>query len=187
MLAFNRELLIGKGILYPSAGSNDNISREELAQFIRAAYSSNSASSLIKVNEILAELSREIDNYKPAIVILSSEIFQGINPSLFFSYFPASPLRVTLSQRRVDYFYESLVSQDAKVGILRTYPCFETSHYAEIIDPSHELNHWLKYLPIDNKTCAAFNKIHPFFRWKRQLTTLTYFKAKCSSFGWCNG
>ncbi len=63
------------------------------------------------------------------MVILSSEVFQGQNLRPILEYFPKASVEVVLFVRRYDRFFESLVAQDAKVGVLIDIPSFTGGHY----------------------------------------------------------
>lgn len=143
-LAGQGDLLWRLGILYPKAGSL-NGGHHPVAGSLAASppgwtgAAQDFPSYVRQIRDEAAEAGAET-------VLLSSEAFQGKDVTRFAAEIPGLQIEVILGVRRYDRFYESLVAQDIKVGVLATIPDFTAGFYNLVLAHAREAGHFTRLL-----------------------------------------
>lgn len=86
------------------------------------------------VEEYISAVRDEAKQSGMATVVVSSEAFQGTRIDRIGELLPGWEVSVLLFVRRQDRFFESLINQDVKVGILDRFPSFTKGFYAQVLN-----------------------------------------------------
>ncbi|UWU23533.1 hypothetical protein N2601_25050 (plasmid) [Rhizobium sp. CB3060] len=137
-------ILASQGILYPQTGIFYGGHHP-----IAGALSGDAARWTKRVSDLEECIQTIIDECTHTgldTVLLSSEGFQGRDISKLIRLLPEVSINVLMFVRRHDRFYESLVSQDIKVGLLNIVPSWTEGFYEMVLAHSSEANYFSTFL-----------------------------------------